>query len=233
MTTAFAERQMQCEQALAAARRRLDVENVHRLRVSIRRLQAALRLMDRKEERRALRPLMKLAGEVRNRDIARVLAGDRPVAVELLRQRREHAPALKQALLAFSLPSVEEGRVALDANVLEDFFRAGRRAARKPTAKRMHELRLAGKRLRYTVEFLAPKLDQSAGLRLKELKRLQDALGDANDCVTARALVHDQEFHAYLAELENEHRKRFAEIWRESFGVLGAWESWQLFLTGA
>jgi len=226
------ERRERCEQMLAAARRRLDKETIHQLRVSIRRLQAALRLMRLNAERRALKPLMQLAGEVRNRDIAIALAAGRPIATEFRRPRRQHAAALKQALLAFTLPPTPERPIRLSRHLLRDFFRAGRRAAGRPTAERLHALRLAGKRLRYAIEILAPSLDASTPARLKELKQLQDHLGEANDCASARLLAplaHDEEFHAYLDAEQARHSGKAIEIWQHSFGVLGARESWQLY----
>lgn len=228
--TQLAERVQRCEVMLAAARQRLDQEAVHQLRVSFRRLQAALRLMGLTEERRALRPLMQLAGEVRNRDIARELAVSPAVRSALLQQRRRHAAGLKQAVLAFQLPLLREQPVQPSPKLLKDFFRAGRRATRKPTAEHLHALRLAGKRLRYAIEYLAASLDASTPARLRDLKRLQDQLGAANDCATARTLIDDADFHSFLAMKEDEQRKRFAEYWRENFGVLGAWESWSMYL---
>lgn len=220
------------EQMRGAAIRRLDKKTVHQLRVSIRRLQAALRLMGLHEERRSLRPLMQLAGEVRNRDVAMELAEPAPMRQELWQQRRHHAAALKEAVRAFALAPLVEQPLAPPAGLVKAFFRAGRRAAGKPTAGRLHALRLAGKRLRYAIEFLLPVLDASVIIRLRDLKHLQQELGQANDCATARTLTSDAEFHAVLARKEQGHRGRFAEYWRENFEVLGAWESWRLFWRG-
>ncbi|WP_051453030.1 CYTH and CHAD domain-containing protein [Dechloromonas agitata] len=53
-----------------------------------------------------------------------------------------------------------------------------------------HKMRIAFKKLRYTLEFLAP-LAPPAKLRpyLAALARLQDELGQINDCVTAESMV--------------------------------------------
>lgn len=226
-------------QMLIAARRRLDKETVHQLRVSIRRLQAALRLMGQDEERRALRPLMQLAGAVRNCDVALELAHEAGLAPDhavcdgLRRTRRQQAAALKLAVAAFAPPSFHEDAIQPQRSVLEDFFRAGRRALRHPREKRLHALRLAGKRLRYTIELLAPALDSSTPERLRELKHVQDALGQINDCASARLLTEDEGFHAWLAAEQERQGERFEEYWRRCFGVLGARESWKLFLRPA
>ena len=57
-------------------------------------------------------------------------------------------------------------------------------------AEALHELRLAGKRLRYAAELFAPLWPGKAGRRfLKRLAALQEALGLANDTHVARALA--------------------------------------------
>ena len=74
-------------------------------------------------------------------------------------------------------------------NLVAEFHRAGQRAARKSTPKRLHALRLQGKRLRYTLELLEPLLTDKASsgvkARLKTLKQVQDLLGEINDCQTS------------------------------------------------
>lgn len=59
------------------------------------------------------------------------------------------------------------------------------------TLKRLHRLRIAGKRLRYTLEFFQEVLaPQTAGL-IKQTKKLQDHLGDLQDAVVASELLRD------------------------------------------
>ena len=67
---------------LAHAARQHDAESVHRLRVSIRRLQQGIRLFrqyvdeaEAKKVRKQLREFLRAAAEVRNRDIAVTLIG--------------------------------------------------------------------------------------------------------------------------------------------------------------
>jgi CHAD domain-containing protein len=55
----------------------------------------------------------------------------------------------------------------------------------------LHRLRIAAKRLRYTLEFFEEVLaPQTRGL-IKEMKRLQDHLGDLQDAVVASELLRD------------------------------------------
>jgi CHAD domain-containing protein len=75
-----------------------EPEAVHKLRVSIRRLQQSLRLFAQyfpkpgaKRVRKQMRSIMKAAGELRNRDIAIELLGRRRAAVALLEEQRLYA----------------------------------------------------------------------------------------------------------------------------------------------
>jgi CHAD domain-containing protein len=57
--------------------------------------------------------------------------------------------------------------------------------------KRLHRLRIAGKRLRYTLEFFEEVLAPQTSDLIKQMKRLQDHLGDLQDAVVASELLRD------------------------------------------
>ena len=58
------------------------------------------------------------------------------------------------------------------------------------SAKRLHELRVAGKHLRYALELLESTLPKRGRISVfKQLERLQDLLGNLNDFATAETLV--------------------------------------------
>jgi CHAD domain-containing protein len=57
--------------------------------------------------------------------------------------------------------------------------------------KRLHRLRIAGKRLRYTLEFFEEVLAPQTADLIKQMKRLQDHLGDLQDAVVASELLRD------------------------------------------
>jgi CHAD domain-containing protein len=57
--------------------------------------------------------------------------------------------------------------------------------------KRLHRLRIAGKRLRYTLEFFEEVLAPQTGDVIKQMKGLQDHLGDLQDAVVASELLRD------------------------------------------
>lgn len=56
---------------------------------------------------------------------------------------------------------------------------------------RLHSLRIASKGLRYSLEFLQEVLGPEAKLLIKEMKLLQDHLGDLQDAVVASNLLRD------------------------------------------
>jgi len=57
--------------------------------------------------------------------------------------------------------------------------------------ERLHRLRIAAKRLRYTLEFFREVLGPEAEVLIKEIKGLQDHLGDLQDAVVASGLLRD------------------------------------------
>lgn len=61
-----------------------------------------------------------------------------------------------------------------------------------PTPEQLHNLRISGKRLRYSAESLRDLYSDRLALLIDILKRSQDLLGDIQDCVTQRAMVADE-----------------------------------------
>jgi hypothetical protein len=58
-----------------------------------------------------------------------------------------------------------------------------------PTAEQLHDLRISGKRLRYSAESLRDLYPDRLALLLDLLKVAQDRLGEIQDCVTQRGLI--------------------------------------------
>ena len=58
-----------------------------------------------------------------------------------------------------------------------------------PTPEELHNLRISGKRLRYTAESLRELYPDRLALLIDMLKRNQDLLGEIQDCVTQRGLI--------------------------------------------
>lgn len=60
---------------------------------------------------------------------------------------------------------------------------------RKPKSAEWHALRLATKRLRYTLELFRPCYGPGFRTRLAALRRLQQSLGEVNDCARAAEIL--------------------------------------------
>ena len=126
---------------------------------------------------------------------ARRQAQARTSAREAIRSSR-YARAILEVSRWLATPAV-----AGDAGSLEDFAakllrkrhqRLADDLARLPEADmaERHRARIDAKRLRYVVEGLAPALDALAARRYaRQLSRLQDALGSANDAVAGERLL--------------------------------------------
>src|SRR5215510_16072370 len=65
-----------------------------------------------------------------------------------------------------------------------------------PTLEQLHNLRISGKRLRYSAESLRELYPDRLALMIDLLKRSQDILGEIQDCVTQRRMIE-----AYLARM--------------------------------
>lgn len=87
-------------------------------------------------------------------------------------------------------PAAQRGRRALRKR-LRRLLEDGRRALAKPTAERLHTLRISAKRARYVLEFLQD-LTGKPGQRLtKTLVELQDTLGMQHDAVVAMTTTRE------------------------------------------
>jgi CHAD domain-containing protein len=101
-----------------------------------------------------------------------------------------------------------------------------------PTLEQLHDLRISGKRLRYSAESLRELYPDRLALLIDLLKRFQDLTGDIQDCVTQREMIekdlarlrrrnpHSDQIVA-LEKIVSEYNQRqstmfaqFHEIWR-------------------
>ena len=209
-----------CRAELAKHRETLlstdDVEGVHQTRVALRRLRAAFALFRNLAADPELptidaqaRHFARECGPARDLHvflsetapdapesvtrIGRKLAGDR-----LLQARRalsgEDFDAFDRSLerLASRRPSsVRETVGEFGRRKLDDCLRRGHGAS-KLTAKELHRLRIAAKRLRYAATFLAPAFaPEAAPEYIKATETLQDALGAFNDRTVGKRVLTD------------------------------------------
>lgn len=210
---------------------------IHDLRVSIRRFSQSLRIFKKlwdhghyRKMRRRLRKLMGLCGAVRNCDIAiQVLeeagAPAKGALKAHLRKQRLHSQnGLKERLQDwdFDWRSWLHARSGKNRSVrtrvrqilrpLErEYVKAGTIAARPETnPEKLHELRLAAKHLRYTLEIFGPLAGAEWEQEIARIREVQELLGAVNDCVTTSALMkeHDHDTTALKRLLQ----KRLADF---------------------
>jgi CHAD domain-containing protein len=208
-----------------------DAAQVHNLRVAIRRYSQALALLppDTPGFRgvpRKLKKTMTLAGQVRDADIAiKLVAKLKPTGAQALQARLSRRRTRSETRLLDSLPDLTlrhpieplsvAGPPAHDA-MFQAARRLFKRGAKADDSKGLHRLRIAAKKLRYTLEFLAPHT-----ARLPQIERLQSLLGSINDYETARHMVEEEAGPKKLmGQLEEKQRKRirqFRRYWKSDF----------------
>ena len=88
-------------------------------------------------------------------------------------------------------PSIAQVGSAVLGNVVHAFHDGVSRFRQTHAPEDAHQLRILGKRLRYTAEFLRPILDEPIQARIKNLSAFQDRLGHLQDMVTAGQMARD------------------------------------------
>jgi triphosphatase len=208
---------------LALAAETGDAGAIHDLRVAIRRLSRGLRIFapyypDRswKGIRAQLRHVMRLAGAVRDRDIALeclARAGVSARAAIVTRLKRERRAANEEFLaeirrwkeqavvrqwsgqLTIPVPPDEPGTVREDAartlpRLTAGYFSQVRALlAGSPHPRDLHRARLATKQFRYTLELFRRCYGTGLETRIAELRRVQQLLGEVNDSMASRDLL--------------------------------------------
>ena len=107
--------------------------------------------------------------------------------------------------------------------------------AEDPTPPELHQLRLASKRLRYTLELFRPCYPEGLEDRLRALKKLQDWLGDVNDAVATGRLLHSAlktrpKLRKFLEDQAAGQAAEFTRHWNEIFDAPGREVWWMDFL---
>ena len=131
-----------------------------------------------------------------------------------------------------SKSAAENASLALPS-LARAYFRSGRAIFRAiPPARTLHRFRLDTKRFRYTLELFAPCYGPGLERRLARLRKIQDYLGEINDCVTTRELLGRQN-----ATVSNFLSRRMAaktgavrSYWRETFDAGGQERWWTDYL---
>lgn len=72
---------------------------------------------------------------------------------------------------------------------LKEFYSHWRDPDQTPTPSQLHDLRISGKRLRYSADSLRALYPDRLTLLIDLLKKLQDLLGEMQDCETQRTVI--------------------------------------------
>jgi CHAD domain-containing protein len=102
--------------------------------------------------------------------------------------------------------------------------------------RKLHQLRLASKRVRYTLELFRPCYPAGFEDRLDALKKLQDWLGEVNDAVASERLFHDAlkrqpKVRKFLQDRAADQASKFIHHWKETFDAPGREAWWTEFLS--
>jgi CHAD domain-containing protein len=228
------------DQLTAAVRQAIHApqpDRVHDLRVAIRRFGQGLAIaspdsVESEKTRRALKRIMRMAGGVRDFDIAMKLAARHHAPQKFLQRLKARRDAAERTLLAElhrwldastaarwkeALPS--EGRSAIPDKVIlrqvKKLFKRG--SAAEDSDTELHSLRIAAKKLRYTLDLLHHG-DQR---HVEQIKELQRRLGDINDYETVRRIATKEAApKRLLRSLLDKHQKKvkaFHRYWEQQF----------------
>ncbi len=85
--------------------------------------------------------------------------------------------------------SAEKAAARILRKRLQEYFDRWPDSALTPTAEELHDLRISGKRLRYSAETFRDFYPDHLALLIQLLKDSQDLLGGIQDCVTQRRLL--------------------------------------------
>lgn len=114
--------------------------------------------------------------------------------------------------------------------------------ARDPPPARLHAVRLASKRIRYTLELFRPCYGPGLEKRLAPLRSLQQVLGEVNDCAATERLIQKlipdspsrRRAERYLRERAGRKAAELRTDWREWFDAPGRERWWvEYFAKGA
>ncbi len=123
--------------------------------------------------------------------------------------------------------------------LMADYFAGIRKAlAADPKPSRLHRLRLASKKARYTLELFEPCYGKGFEQRMEALKDVQTLLGDVADATASARLVRDaipksdrrKALRAYLKTRAAEKAAEFRVHWVEQFDAPGRERWWTDFL---
>jgi CHAD domain-containing protein len=165
-------------------------------------------------------------------------------------EERSHKRERSDAEPIQSAPSIEsiwhtEETSAANAQLvlpglLEEYCRKGQKLAIEGVrAARLHELRLGAKHLRYALEIFRPIYGRKMDELLVSLKESQTDLGEISDCTATIAWLKEkkivrrregQHLRSYLEHRAAKGATKFANYWRDHFGLPVFHDHWTRYL---
>jgi CHAD domain-containing protein len=125
--------------------------------------------------------------------------------------------------------------------LVEEYFALGRKLLESnPPPPELHQLRLASKKLRYTLELFKGCYGPGLGERIDALKTLQQILGEINDTVAAERTIGEvlaaeteesRRVVEFLHKLGAEKAGAFRKHWTAVFDAPGRERWWTDYLT--
>jgi CHAD domain-containing protein len=101
--------------------------------------------------------------------------------------------------------------------------------------EQLHQLRIAAKKLRYTLELLAPLNEPALRGQIEQLKQLQELLGRINDAETVLEMVLQEDagdkLSAELARKRDQNVEEFWSYWKLEFAGEANLARWRKDLT--
>lgn len=135
-------------------------------------------------------------------------------------------------------PAESNARRQLPSLVTAYFAEARELLAKNPSPRQLHRLRLATKRLRYTLELFRTCYGPGLETRIGELRHLQEKLGEVNDSVAAERLLsaamkaspRRARVKKFLRERSTRQARDFRKHWTEVFDAPGRERWWTTYL---
>ena len=125
--------------------------------------------------------------------------------------------------------------------LVKKYFAEGRAAlAGKDSLAAFHRLRLHTKRLRYTLELFRPCYGPGLDRRLASLRRVQQLLGELNDCAAAGRMIDGLlpprspqrlRLHRFLDTRARRNLAEFRQYWTTQLDAPGQEQAWRAYLS--
>ena len=133
----------------------------------------------------------------------------------------------------------ENARRVLPGLAAEYFALGSRLCGGEPCPSELHDFRLAGKRLRYSLELFRDHYDRVVGELLADLRTVQRQLGTITDCMATVALIEyeglsngkdSRQLIGFLEARQRAHVTEFLGYWKSQFDAPGRAEAWESYL---